>query len=50
MEKNCQMIQIDHGKKVKLGAAPSTASIQDTTTNQRLTGISSKMKECLTHL
>lgn len=48
MEKNCQMIQKDQGKKVKLGAAPSTAWIQDTTTNQRL--ISSKMKECLTHL
>lgn len=31
----CQMLQKGQGKKVKLGAAPSTALIQDTTTNQR---------------
>lgn len=44
------MLQKDPGKKVQLGAAPFTASIQDTTTNQRLTVISSKIKESLTHL
>lgn len=43
------MLQRGQGK-VKLEAAPSTALVQDITTNQRLLVVSSKIKESLSHL